>query len=123
MLITPTRRRRSAMSCSAGGLPVSGSFNFTISRSPSIPPSKLYLFPGNQLFFRYSRAARLPLAHLKARGGGYRVLYSSVKTKMASGAVPASFMALHGRESGLGSGKAMDFVRISEVQRNNSRRR
>lgn len=42
---------------------------------------------------------------------------------MASGTVPASFMGLNGRESGLGFGKSVDFVRISDVQRSSSRRK
>lgn len=37
--------------------------------------------------------------------------------------MPASFMGLNGRESGLGFGKSVDFVRISDVHRSSSRRK
>ncbi|PKI62612.1 hypothetical protein CRG98_017034, partial [Punica granatum] len=42
---------------------------------------------------------------------------------MASGTVPASFMGLKGRESGLGFAKSVDFVRVSDVQRVKSQRK
>lgn len=37
--------------------------------------------------------------------------------KMATGTVPASFMELKSREHGLGFGKSMDFVKVSNLQR------
>ncbi|KAG5566729.1 hypothetical protein RHGRI_002318 [Rhododendron griersonianum] len=36
---------------------------------------------------------------------------------MATGTVPASFMELKSREHGLGFGKSMDFVKVSNLQR------
>ena len=46
----------------------------------------------------------------------------SVFVKMATGAVPASFMGLKSRERGLGFVQSMDFVRVSDLQRVKFRR-
>jgi (E)-4-hydroxy-3-methylbut-2-enyl-diphosphate synthase len=42
---------------------------------------------------------------------------------MATGAVPASFSGLQMKESGLGFGKSMDFVRICDIKRIKSGRK
>lgn len=42
--------------------------------------------------------------------------------RMATGAVPISFAGLKSRENGLGFGKNVDFVRVSDLQRVKSRR-
>nr|XP_027190993.1 4-hydroxy-3-methylbut-2-en-1-yl diphosphate synthase (ferredoxin), chloroplastic [Cicer arietinum] len=43
-------------------------------------------------------------------------------SKMAAGTVPASFSSFRKRDSGLGFGKSIDFVRVSDLKRMNSAR-
>jgi hypothetical protein len=51
------------------------------------------------------------------------VLRFDCASKMAAGTVPASFISLGRFDSGLGFGKSIDFVRVSDLKRMSSVRR
>jgi hypothetical protein len=51
------------------------------------------------------------------------VLRFDCASKMAAGTIPASFISLRRCDSGLGFGKSIDFVRVSDLKRMNSARR